>query len=257
MERMLVAVFDNQNKAYAALRALESLDNDGFIAMYDSAIVTKDSSGAAMSATERYGVPEGTLGGIAVGSLLGALGGPVGLAAGAASGFILGATTDFLRSRIGSDFIEDVRKAILPGNSAVVAEIDEETTSRVDDQMEALGGFVYRRALSEVADTAYEQEVAAIEADLAQTKAEHAASRTDRRGRLEARIDALNEKLRHALDHAKARRAALQHDAARKVEHLQAQAVDARYDIKAKQAQRVDAVRRRYKQWLDSNRHAN
>jgi len=42
------------------------------------------------------------------------------------------------------------------------------------------------------------------------------------------------------------------------VAHLKAQAIDARHDIEARQAERIAAVRTRYKEWLDQlERHAN
>ena len=93
-----------------------------------------------------------------------------------------------------------------PGRSAVVAAIDEESTDPVNARMTAFGGSVLRRDLSDVWDSEYEQDVAAIETDIARTKAEYAVSRAARRAKLQARIDALNEKLHQALDRAKAKR---------------------------------------------------
>jgi uncharacterized membrane protein len=259
MERMLVVVFDDENKAYEASRALHALDDEeSIIAVYADALVTKQRDGVATTTTLHHAVPDGTMGATAIGVLLGILGGPVGMAGGAAGGFLIGATADFARSRVGRDFVTDVVNSLEPGKTALVAEIDEESTDRVDARMDALGGFVFRRALSDVANTAYEDEVAAIEADLAQTKAEHAATRTDRRGRLQARIDALNQRLHHTLDRAKARRAELRREAAAKVEHLKAQAASQRQDIRARQAARIEEVRRRYHEWLEEPQsHAN
>lgn len=253
MERMLVVVFANDVKAYEGSRELKRFDEDGTIALYASRVVTKD-LGGEVTVTDTFDVPpEGAMGGTAIGSLIGLLGGPVGLAVGAAGGLAIGATTDFARTRVARDFVADVAAALGPGKTAVIAEIDEESTDRVDAGMEALGGRVFRRALSDVDDSAYVQEVAAIEADIAQTKAEFAASHAERKDRLHARIDGLNEKLNEALESAKGRREALKREAAAKVLHLKAQAAGAREDIKARQAERVAAVSRRYKEWLDGS----
>src|SRR4029077_3136550 len=119
---------------------------------------------------------------------------------GAAGGFVLGAIADYTRNRIERDFIADVKSALLPGRSAMVAEIDEESTARVDERMEALGGFVFRRALADVADDEYDGEIAALRADIAQTRAEHAESRADRKSRLQDRLDALDARLHHVLE---------------------------------------------------------
>jgi uncharacterized membrane protein len=97
--------------------------------------------------------PLGTLAGTALGSLIGLLGGPAGLAIGATVGFTAGATVYLSNARISGDFIDDVTKVLLPNSIALVAEIEEDWTTPVDTRMEALGGTVFRRALSDVEDT--------------------------------------------------------------------------------------------------------
>ena len=255
MERMIVAVFDTEAKAHQAVRALEALDDLGVIAVYEDGVITKDDNGTLTVVQAKRPLPQGTMGATAVGSLIGAFGGPVSLAVGAAGGFVLGAIADYARNRIERDFIADVKSALLPGRSAMVAEIDEESTARVDERMEALGGFVFRRALADVADDEYDGEIAAVRADIAQTRAEHAASRADRKERLQDRLDALDAKLHQVLDKAAARHDAIRQQAAAKVEHLKAQAAAAADDIKARRADRLASVTRRYNHWLD-NRNA-
>src|SRR5262249_61753027 len=136
----------------------------------------------------------------------GALGGPIGAAVGAAGGLVVGGLADYTRHRIASDFVEDVKAALRPGSSAMVAEIDEEATHNVDTRMEALGGFVFRRALGDVADDEYDHEIATLRADIAQTKAEHAESGQERRSRLQVRLESLNATVHGLLGHAAARR---------------------------------------------------
>jgi len=250
MERMLVVVFDSDAKAHEGSRALERLADEGRIAVYADGVVAKDAGGMTTVIKGDDAGPLGALGGTTVGSLLGMLGGPVGVLIGAAGGLALGATTDFARARVGDDFVTDVSNALAPGKTAVVAEIDEESTGPVDARMAELGGIVFRRALSDVEDSAYEHEIAAIKADIAQTKAEHAASRAERKARLQARIDSLNDTLRQKIDHTKARRDAVQREAVAKVAHLKTRAVDASQDIKTKQADRISALRKRYDKWL-------
>jgi uncharacterized membrane protein len=218
MERMLAVVFDSRAKAYEGSDALDGLEDRSVIAIYDSAVVTKDGESVIEVVKTHDPVPEGAMGATAVGSLIGLLGGPVGLAVGAVSGFAVGATADVARARVARDFVGDVERALLPGRAALVAEIDEESTEPVDASMHALGGLVFRRAQSDAADSAYEQEVAALEADIARMKARHAASRAERKGTLQARIDSLHEKLRHALGRAKAERDAIKREDAAKVQ---------------------------------------
>jgi len=250
MERMLAVVFESETKAHEAIRVLQALDEAGFIAVYADGVITKGRDGVIKETRARSGLPQGTMGATAVGSLIGALGGPVSLAVGAAGGLIVGGLADHARHRIAHDFVEDVEHALLPGRSALVAEIDEESTLNVDTRMETLGGFVFRRALGDVADDEYDHEIATLRADIAQTKAEHAVSRAERRSRLQARLDSLNEKLHRLLDRAQASRDEIQRHAAAKVEHLKAQANGAAEDIKARRADRLAAVTKRYNTWL-------
>ena len=101
MDRMLVVVFDNENKAYEGKKALLQLDGEGSISVYGYAVVAKSADGTiTVKQGDDYG-PLGTLAGTAVGSLIGLLGGPVGLAIGAVAGLTVGATADLNNARIG------------------------------------------------------------------------------------------------------------------------------------------------------------
>src|SRR5436190_10973280 len=135
MERMLVVVFNNEDKAYEGSRALKHLDEIGEISLYASEVLIKDFNGATTVDRTRRPMPEGTMGATAVGSLIGLLGGPVGLAVGAGAGVLVGVMTDLTWDRVGKDFVEDVKKVLIPGKAAVVAEIEEGDTDPVDDRM--------------------------------------------------------------------------------------------------------------------------
>src|SRR5215472_17320961 len=158
MERMLVVVFDNESKAYEGKKALLQLDGEGSISVYGYSVVAKGADGTV---TQKQGDdvgPMGTLLGTSLGSLIGLLGGPAGMAAGALGGMLGGATADLDNSRVGADFVDDVNKVLTPNRVALVAEIEEDWTTPVDTRMEAIGGKVFRRALSEVTDTVNKEE---------------------------------------------------------------------------------------------------
>src|SRR5215831_4625308 len=200
MDRMLVVVFNNEKTAYEGSRALQQLDGDGSIAVYAAAVLAKKVDGTTEVKQGDEAAPWGTLAGTAVGSLIGILGGPVGVAVGAATGAMVGAIPDLDNARVGSDFLDDVGKTLTPGKVALVAEIDEDWTTPVDTRMEALGGYVHRRSLSDVVDTQDERDIAAMKADIAQLKAEHADAKAERKAKLQARIDALNTKVQEKLE---------------------------------------------------------
>jgi uncharacterized membrane protein len=228
MNRMLVVVFGNESKAYEGRRALQDLDRDGSITAYAYAVITKNPDGTSSVKEGDDSGPLGTLVGTSVGSLIGLLGGPVGLAIGAGAGLLGGVIADLDNARISQDFVDDVSKQLTPGRVALVAEIDEEWTTPVDLRMESLGGIVFRRALSDVRDTANSEEIAAMKADLAQMKAEHAQAKADRKAKLQEKINQLDSKIQQQLQNAKERREAAEFRAQAKAKLLKVKAAAAR-----------------------------
>ncbi|MGA2073699.1 MAG: DUF1269 domain-containing protein [Terriglobia bacterium] len=228
MDRMLVAVFDNLSKAEQGLAALVQLDLDGSITVFTHAVVVRNPDGTTIVEEGRAPWPSGTLVGTPLGALIGLLGGAPGVGIGAIVGFFVGGTADSNRARIGEDFADDVATALSTNRAAVVAEIEEDTTGPVDTRMEAIGGTVFRRTLSDVRHTIHEDHIAAIKADLAQLKAEHARAHTERKVKLQEKINQLESRLQAQLQKAKERREADERTERAKVELLQAKAAAAK-----------------------------
>jgi len=224
MDRMLVVVFDNESKAYEGKKALVQLDEEGSIGVYGYAVLAKNADGSATLKQGDDVGPIGSLLGTSLGSLVGVLAGPAGLAVGASAGMLAGGAFDISNAAIGADFVDDVAKVLLPNRVAVVAEIDEDWTTPVDTRMEAIGGTVFRRALSEVKDTIDEENVAAMKADLAQLKAEHAKAQADRKARLQEKISQLDSRIEAQLQKAKQRGEAVQRKVQARVQVLKAKA---------------------------------
>jgi uncharacterized membrane protein len=234
MDRMLVVVFDSENKAYEGKKALSQLESEGSIAVYAYAVIGKSPDGTTTVKQSDDPGPLGTLVGTSLGGLIGLLGGPVGLAIGAGTGLLAGGTLDLNDARVGEDFIDDVRQELQPNKFAVVAEIQEDWTTPVDSRMEAIGGKVYRRALSEVKQTLHDENVAAMKADLAQMKAEQAKAQADRKAKLQEKINQLDSKIQAQLEKAKEQRQAAERQAQAKSEILKAKAAT----LKAKAAEK-------------------
>jgi len=231
MDRMLVVVFDNESKAYEGKKALLQMDNEGSISVYAYAVLAKHADGTASVKQGDDAGPLGSLVGTALGSLIGLLGGPAGVAVGAAAGLGAGSAVDIDNARIGDDFIADVTKQLLPTRVAVVAEIEEDWTTPVDTRMEAIGGTVFRRALSDVQHQIHEENVAAMKADLAQMKAEHAKTHAEHKAKLQEKINQLDSKIQAQLQKAKDRRAAAEREAQAKVQILKAKAEAAKAKV--------------------------
>jgi uncharacterized membrane protein len=195
MDRMLVVVFDNENKAYDGLKALQQLDDDRSLNLYAYAVIKKNADGSvAMKQNDDVG-PLGTLLGTSVGSLVGLLAGPAGAVLGATAGMTGGSIFDLHNARIADDYLDDVQKALAVNKVAVVAQVDEDWTTPVDSRMEELGGDVFRRGLSDVTATANHEELTAMKADLAQYKAELAKSRADRQAKIQTKVAQLDAKI--------------------------------------------------------------
>ena len=165
---MLVAVFKCEPLARAALQALEALNDEGTIRLHADAVVTKCAGGAIDASHVHRPAPEGKLGGTTLGVFIGVLAsavgavGAVGLAIAAAAGLAAGAGADMFRHMVARGFLSDVERALDPGTSAVVAQIYEERPGPLNERVAALGGVVFRRALTSAQNEEYEKQVAAI-----------------------------------------------------------------------------------------------
>jgi len=105
---------------------------------------------------------------------------------------------------------------------AVVAEIEEDWTTPVDTRMEAIGGTVFRRALSEVADTVDSEDIDAMKSDFAQMKTEHAKAQADRKARLSEKMNQLDLKIQAQIQKNKQQRDAFEREARAKADLLKA-----------------------------------
>lgn len=225
IDRALVVVFDSEPKAYEGEKALLELKKEGSIGVYAYEVIAKNADGTSTVKQTHDPGPLGTLGGTLLGSVIGLFGGPTGLAIGAGVGILSGMMADLHNARIGEDFIDDVNKVLLPNKFALVAEIQEDWTTPVDTRMEAIGGTVFRRALSEVKHTIHDEHVAAMKADMAQMKAEQAKAGADRKAKLQERINQLDSKIQAHLQRAKERRQANEKQEKIKADMLKTQAV--------------------------------
>ncbi len=74
MEKMLVVVFDNEAKAYEGARSLNQLDTEGSITIHAESVIKKNADGTVSVLRTDGDFPVRTIGGTAIGSLIGAAG---------------------------------------------------------------------------------------------------------------------------------------------------------------------------------------
>ena len=187
MDRMLVAVFDNEAQASEGKTALLNLDREGEITVYACAVLLKHADATASVTTS-----DGIFSGSSIESLVALLGGPAGVTSFA---LVAGSFTDLDNSGVGADFIDEIDAVLTANKVAVVAEIDEESTERIDTGMEAFGGVVCRRSLTPLRGDYGKQEIEAMQADLAQFKAELAREWSERKAKLEGKIGQLEARI--------------------------------------------------------------
>ena len=147
-DRIIVATFDDTNKAYDAASALKGLKDSGIadVKVKAGVMIKKDDLGN-VSVLESKGRPLwGTAVGVTSGALIGLIAGVPGAALGAALGATAGLTGDAVTADLDDDFVDSVTADMRPGMTAVIVEADEKSTRPVDDIVAAANGHVYRQA---------------------------------------------------------------------------------------------------------------
>jgi len=255
MEKMLVVAFDDESKAYEGSHALKQLDAEGSITIHAESVVKKNADGTITLEHSESDFPIHTLGGSAIGSLIGLLGGPIGFGVGAVAGALAGSIHDLNVAGVDAEFVHDVAAALTPGKYAVVADLSEEWITPVDTSMEALGGSGFRTPRKNVEADQWARDVARLQEEIDQLKAEHARARADRKAAIKARIDKLNTELQSRLDQVKQRSEQIKSETEAKVQALKKKAEKAHGDIKTTLEARAKHIREEYEQSVAKQKH--
>ena len=246
MNKMLIAVFETEAKAYEGLSALKGLHRNGDITLYATAVISKDQNGQVRIKDNADQGPIGTGVGLLTGSLIGLLGGPVGLAIGAFTGTMAGMIYDVNVDDVNTTFAEDVSDALSNGKTAVVCEVDETWTVPVDTKLQALDGLVFRRLRYEVEDEQLNREAEAISNEFKQLKEEFKEAREADKAEINASIEKLKNKAKAANDHLKKKMDDSKNLFDAKVNAIKDQMKNANERRKAKLQKRIDVLTGEY-----------
>jgi uncharacterized membrane protein len=247
MEKMLVVIFENELKAYDGFKALKELDSEGSISLHSEAVIKKNADKTITVKQEDDDFPIRTIGGTAVGALIGLLGGPIGFAAGAVVGTFAGSIWDMNRAGVNADFLDEVSDKLTAGKWAVVADASEDWVTPIDARMAALGGTVFRNTRRNVEKDQYDRDVAAIKEDIAELKAEQAKSSADQKAKLQAKIDNLNMKLQAKQEQMKQWEKQQEEETKVKIASLEKKQAKAKGDTKAKIDARIAKMKDKQK----------
>lgn len=146
---LVVAAFDDEERASQVLKDMRQMDKDGVIAVVNAAVMVKKENGkVSIRETEDVGGGRGALFGAIIGGLVGLLGGPpgviVGAAAGAATGGVAAKKIDMGFS---DEMLHELQDGLTPGSSAILALIQHEWVDRVVAELENFGARLFHQGL--------------------------------------------------------------------------------------------------------------
>lgn len=150
MSDLIVVTLDHLDDAREAMSKLRELEREGRIQFEDTAIVERDPDGNVHVKNELTGATEK---GAAIGGLVGALltffFPVVGFVLGAAAGALVGS---MLKTGVESAFVDDVKKQLSPGRSALFLVVREAYTDALVAALRPFKGEVIQTTLSSEAE---------------------------------------------------------------------------------------------------------
>jgi uncharacterized membrane protein len=146
---LLLAVFKAEDRAGVVLRELHHLEKEGKLRLFNSAVISKDSSGRAhLHETNDVDARRGTLFGGLVGGLIGLLGGPAGALVGAAAGAVAGgAIAGSVDLGFSNTFLAELQAELHAGSSALLVLVEQPWAEALVTHLAASGGHLMRHCL--------------------------------------------------------------------------------------------------------------
>jgi uncharacterized membrane protein len=194
MTNLLIASFKQEAEAIEASHKLNELESIGDITIYEMVVIKKNADGQAvvLQADTDEGVR--ALSGMAVGTLIGALAGPVGVVAGMFTGTLAGMAMEEDHYGFTEDFTSKVLTQLQPGETAVVAEIDEDNEVFVDGSLNPLGATLTRTDVDYEYDEYSDEEMDEFDEKIAAERAKIKTAAAEEKARIQHRIADLKEK---------------------------------------------------------------
>lgn len=178
-QNVVVLSFTDESHAFQALSQLKAAAAGAQLKLHNAVVVQRDAQGV-LSIKEQASdgaVQSVALNGTLIGALVGMLAGPLGILLGGVYGAIFGECVALDRAQDRSSVIDQIGTVIPAGATAMVAQIDESSTTAVDGIAKQLDGTLLRRPLvvvqSEVQAMNEAHEVAAQAAVVALRKKRH------------------------------------------------------------------------------------
>jgi len=148
---LIVAAFNEENKAGEVLTELKAMDKKGVIAILNAAVMQKKDSGKInIKETEDIDARRGAIFGALTGGLIGLFGGPAGAIVGAAAGAAAGGVAaNRIDMGFPDDVLEELQGSLQPGSSAIIALIQHEWLDRVLAELEKYDAKLFQQTLKD------------------------------------------------------------------------------------------------------------
>lgn len=195
MNRIIVSIFENEEKAYKGQSALKELHLSGDITLYATAVISKNDEGKVEMKNLSEKGPLGTRVGMLSGAFVGLIGGPIGMALGASVGALGGMLYDASNEAFSGNFIDEVAKELENGKTAVIAEVEEGWKTPVDTKMAELHAMVFRFNQSEKKEELFQREWDTAKAELEELKEELETASDNVKKEIEVQIQTLQNKM--------------------------------------------------------------
>jgi uncharacterized membrane protein len=194
MTNLLIASFKEEAEAVEASNKLNELETIGDITIYEMVVIKKNADGEAvvLQADTNEGVR--TLSGMAIGTLIGSLAGPVGVVAGMFTGTLAGMAMEEDHYGFAEDFTSKVNARLQPGETALVAEIDEDNQVFVDGYLTPLGATLTRTDVDYEYDEYSDEEMDELDEEIATERAKIKSATDADKSKIRKKIADLKEK---------------------------------------------------------------
>jgi uncharacterized membrane protein len=158
VNQLIVIGFDQLEDARNAMKELRALEHQGLVKFEDTAIVERDLDGKVHVRNEVSGTTEtAAVVGAIIGGLLTFVFPPLGIAVGAVLGAAVGAS---LGTGVSGDFVDQVKKTLAPGRSALFLVVRESEQDAVMAALREYKGDVIQTTLDSETEDALRQALA-------------------------------------------------------------------------------------------------
>jgi hypothetical protein len=147
---------------------------------------------------------------------------------------------------VSDEFLAGIVRELVPGKSAIPAEMSEDSAAPLNTRVGAFGGRVVRESREGFVYDLLETRANVYRAELAARSAERAAKNVRTRSELVRAADEAREKLERAAADIRERLEYAKDELQAKVEMLEEQAADASCEVRGRIARRIAALREEF-----------